>query len=112
MERQSRGIMLPVLNYSPLAISQAIAARLKARRLQEGWSRETLATRAGISQWTLKHFESSGQIALETLIKVALVLNEADGFAGLFPTRGRTPTTMAELEKLYPPARKRGRTLP
>jgi transcriptional regulator with XRE-family HTH domain len=111
MEERFKGIMLPVFNSSPLKITQAIAARLKAQRLREGWSRETLATRAGISQWTLKHFESSGQIALGTLVKVALVFNEADGFAGLFPTTGRMPATMAELDKLYPPPRKRGRTL-
>ena len=85
---------------------------MKARRLQVGWSRELLATRAGISQWTLKHFENKGQIALETLVKVAVVLGEIEAFTGLFAANPQTPATMAELEKLHPPARKRGRTLP
>ena len=107
METVNRGIGIPVLNASPLGISKVIAARFKARRLQEGWSRETLAARAGISQWTVKHFESTGQIALATLIKAALVLNESHGFVSLFPAKSRMPMTMADLEKLHPPLRKR-----
>jgi len=86
--------------------------RASARRLQLGWSRETLARRAGISQWTLKHFETSGQVSLETLVKIAVVLDEVGGLASLFPLRPRQPTSIAELERLNLPPRRRGRTLP
>jgi len=97
---------------SPGAIAQAVASRMKARRLQLGWSRKMLAARSGTSQWTLKHFESTGQIALETLVKIAVVLDDIESFSGLFAARPEIPASMAELEKLHPPLRKRGRTLP
>ena len=110
MESKLEGIILP-LN-SPHGTAKNIASRMKARRLQLGWSREMLASRAGISQWTLKHFESTGQIALETLIKVAVVVDAADGFAVLFPANPPMPASMAELERLHPSPRRRGRTIP
>jgi hypothetical protein len=70
-----------------------------------------LATRAGVSRWTLKHFELTGQIALETLVKVAVVLDDIRGLEGLFATSHEMPSSLADLEKLHPPVRKRGRTL-
>lgn len=84
---------------------------MKARRLGLGWSRQMLATRAGASLWTLKHFERTGQISLETLIKVAVVLDEVRGLEGLFAARPERPASLSDLEKLHPPVRKRGRTL-
>jgi transcriptional regulator with XRE-family HTH domain len=108
----NRGKEMPVLMESPHRLCQQIATRMKTRRLQIGWSRKTLAARSGVSQWTLKHFEGTGQIALETLVKVAVVLNDSDSFARLFAPRSEPPASMAELEKLHPAPRKRGRTLP
>ena len=102
--------LLPDSNQSPAGIRKAIALRAKERRLQLGWSRTTLAVRAGVSQWTLKHFEHTGKIALETLIQIAVALNDADGLNRLFLKRG-APASMAELEKLHPVPRVRGRTV-
>jgi hypothetical protein len=93
-------------------MAKGIASRMKARRLGFGWSREMLAARAGASPWTLKHFELTGQIALETLVKVAVVLDDVRGLEGLFAARPEMPRTLADLEKLHTPVRKRGRTLP
>jgi hypothetical protein len=59
----------------------------------------------------LKRFEITGQIALGTLIRIAMAFDEIEGFANLFPERRPVPATMAELEKMHPPARKRGRTV-
>jgi transcriptional regulator with XRE-family HTH domain len=89
----------------------AIAARSKARRLQLGWSRETLAARTGVNLWSIKRFENSGQVALESLVKLAVVLGNLRDFEGLFAIRPREPASMDELEKLHPPLRVRGRTL-
>jgi hypothetical protein len=111
MKHQARGNPLPVLSASPGGIAKGVAIRMKARRLGLGWSRDLLAARAGVSPWTLKHFELTGQIALETLVKVAVVLDDVRGLEGLFAARAEMPASMAELEKLHPPVRKRGRTL-
>jgi DNA-binding XRE family transcriptional regulator len=111
MKEKSMDNPLPVFIASPGAIAKGIAARMKARRLGLGWSRDTLAARAGVSPWTLKHFELTGQIALKTLVNLAVVLDDVRGLEGLFAARAEMPASMAELEKLHPPLRKRGRTL-
>ena len=107
----TRGNSLPVLSSSPHGVSKAIAARLKERRLQIGWSRKTLAARAGVNPWSLKRFEVSGRIAFESLIKMAVALGNTRDFEALFAPRTNEPATMSELEKRYPPARVRGITL-
>ncbi len=107
-----RGNILPLINGSPGGIAKAIAARLKARRLQNGWSRKTLANRAGVNLWSLKRFEVSGQIAFESLIKLAIVLGDIGDFEGLFAARQKAPASMDELEKFNPPRRVRGTTIP
>jgi transcriptional regulator with XRE-family HTH domain len=108
----TRGNILPVMAGSPGDIAKAIGARLKARRLQLGWSRQTLASRAGVNPWSLKRFEVSGQIAIESLIKLAIVAGNIGDFEGLFVARQKGPASMDELEKLNPPPRVRGTTLP
>lgn len=75
---------------NPLSIddpSQAavrIAGKLKARRLDENLSRKTLAERSGVPEATIKHFETTGQIALVSLLKLAFVLDNLEDFDGLF----------------------------
>jgi len=102
---------LSFIGITPSDLARGIAARAKARRLQLGWSRAELATRSGISPWTLKRFEVTGQIALETLAKLDVVLQEVPAFERLFSPSESVPQTMRQLERLNPPARKRGRTL-
>jgi transcriptional regulator with XRE-family HTH domain len=105
------GILLPVIDASPPRIGASIADRLRARRLQVGWSRETLASRSGVNLWSLKRFEVTGRIALESLVKMAIALGNGRDFESLFSERRKQPATMEELEKLNPPPRVRGRTL-
>ncbi len=75
---------------NPLSInnpSQAafrIAGKLKSRRLEENLSRKTLAERSGVPEATIKHFETTGQIALVSLLKLAFVLDSLDEFDALF----------------------------
>src|ERR1700722_5026282 len=107
----TRGNTLPFVTGSPRAIGKAIGSRLKSRRLRLGWSRQTLASRAGINPWYLKRFEVSGQIALESLIKLAIVVGNIGDFEGLFAARPKAPASMDELERLNPSPRVRGTTL-
>jgi transcriptional regulator with XRE-family HTH domain len=108
----SRGNILPIISGSPRAIGKAVGSRVKFRRLQLGWSRRTLATRAGVNPWSLKRFEVSGQIAFESLIKLAIVLGNIGDFESLFAARPKRPASMDELERLNPSPRMRGTTLP
>jgi len=89
-------------------IAQRLAARMKELRLGRDWKRDTLAERAGISAGTVKRFETTGQIALDNLLKLALALGCLEQFEAVFaPPAARS---LAELEqRSQAPARQRGR---
>ena|GEM_PF-4858841 len=56
---------------------------------------------------TYRRFERTGSISLDRLLKLALVLDALPAFGEIFVQPG--PRTLAELEKIEKPARKRGR---
>jgi hypothetical protein len=45
------------------------------------------------------------------MTQIAVALNDADSLNSLFSKRGTAPASMAELEKLHPVQRVRGRTV-
>lgn len=57
-----------------------IAKRHKALRRQAGFSQSELARRSGVSLGSLKRFESTGQISLESLLKLAELLQRLPDF--------------------------------
>ena len=68
-----------------------LAARIRARRLDLGWSRSMLAEKAGVSEATIKVFERTGQITLSRLLLIARALGTLAGFDALFqPPAART----------------------
>src|ERR1035438_4320049 len=60
---------------TPQDVQQQLASRLEARRLSKNLTQEGLANRSGVSWSSLKRFESTGLIALESLLKISLVLD-------------------------------------
>ncbi len=86
-----------------------IAFRLKQLRLAANLSQEGLAERAGISHGSLKRFERTGQIALESLLKLASALRVLGDFELLF--QESINSSYASLDEIIkePKARKRGR---
>jgi transcriptional regulator with XRE-family HTH domain len=77
----------------PEAVQEALVRRFKSRRLALDLSQEGLARRAGITMAALKHFEHKGQIALNKLLKLALVLDCLGDFALVCSENGRTMET-------------------
>ena len=65
-------------------LNQALALRLKKLRKRRGLSQQQLSERSGVSYGSLKRFESTGQISLLSLTKLALTLNCADELRSLF----------------------------
>ena len=59
---------------TPRDVRHDLAKRFKTRRLALNLTQEGLAARAGVSWSSLKRFEHTGLIALEALLKLALVL--------------------------------------
>jgi len=94
--------------YSPEEIGERLAARVMQLRLAKDWKRDTLAERAGLSASTIKRFETTGQITLDSLLRLAMALGCLEQFEALF-TAGPI-TSLAELERrVESPERKRGR---
>lgn len=72
---------------SPQYISKIIAQRMRSRRKDLHISQAELAKRAGVSLGSIKRFESIHEIALMSLIKIAIVLDVSDDFFDLFTQR-------------------------
>ena len=68
----------------PTEIMSEIATRAQARRKGLRLSQETLAARSGVSYGSIKRFETTGQISLESLLKVAVTLDALKDFDALF----------------------------
>jgi len=105
------GIMAHMLSLNeptPKQIMQSLSQRARERRLKLNLTQAGLASRAAISLGSLKRFEQSGQISLESLTKIALVLGEANSFDKLLNTTLALPFSLDELIA-EPAARLRGR---
>jgi transcriptional regulator with XRE-family HTH domain len=61
-------------------VQHEFADRFKARRLALNFTQEELAARSGVSWSSLKRFEREGLIALDSLLKIALVLSCLNDF--------------------------------
>jgi len=94
---------------SPAEMGRVLAGRAKSLRLLRGWTRNTLARRAGVSAASLKRFETAGKASLELVLKVAHALARLEEFSKLF--QPPTAQSIEELEqRAAKPAPKRGRT--
>jgi transcriptional regulator with XRE-family HTH domain len=86
-------------------IQSLIATRARARRLSLNLSRDALAMRSGVSASTIKRFETIGEISLNSLLRIAIVLESLSEFDSLF-----LPKLPLSLDfKQLSPKRQRGR---
>lgn len=86
-----------------------ISENAKANRLSLELTQQGLATRSGVSLSSIKRFESSGQISLQSLLKIALVLNALEDFLLVFQTKGKKINSLSDLTKITKKTRKRGK---
>ncbi len=93
---------------SPNDYMQDLATKLRAARLVQNLSQAGLAKRSGVSLASLKRFESTGQISLESLLRLALVLGALGDFDSLFLAAQRPRVTLNEIIA-ESTSRKRGR---
>ncbi len=69
---------------TPKNFAQTIAANVRKCRKRQKLSMQALSAKSGVSYGSLKRFESTGEISLMSLLKLAIVLDCADGFEQLF----------------------------
>lgn len=65
-------------------LDQKLAQRIRNIRRRRSISQEKLAEMSGVSYGSIKRFETSGQIALISLTKIAIALDLADELRILF----------------------------
>lgn len=94
--------------HSPRDIGQELARRAKHLRLLKGWKQATLAARSGVTLASLKRFETTGKVSLESLLRICHALGRLDEFNLLLhPPAARL---LDELEALVSrPSPRRGR---
>lgn len=69
---------------TPEEIDLALAKRVRSIRKRKGLSQEKLSAMSGISYGSLKRFESTGQISLLSLTKLAMALGCINELKELF----------------------------
>lgn len=93
---------------TPAEMGRELATRVKNLRLLQGWKRDTLAERSGVSAASLKRFERTGQTSLENLLRLAHTFACLQEFDQLF--RPPAAKSLTELEERSTHnTRKRGR---
>ena len=85
------------LSSTPTDISKALAERHKALRKHLKLSQAEMAERSGVSLGSLKRFERTGQISLESLLKLAHLMNRLEDFESIFQTK----EDQSNIEKLF-----------
>ena len=81
----------------PSDILEDLALKHKTLRKQSGLTQSELAKRSGVSFGSIKRFELSEQISLESLLKLAQILNRINDFEMIFkPTE-----SLKEIDKLF-----------
>lgn len=76
-------------------LADGVAARLRSVRLDADLTQAGLAARSGVTLASLRRFETTGHIALESLIRLAQALGRDDDIATLF-----APPPVASLDEL------------
>ena len=89
--------MLFFLPKTPNDIMQELRAKFKERRKSLGYTQTELATRSGVSLGSLKRFEGSGQISLESFLKLAFVLECLEDFEKVCEPKELMPKSIEDL---------------
>ena len=99
---------MPISLKTPRDVQRELAGRFKVRRLAMNLTQEGLAARSGVSWSSLKRFEHTGLIALDSLLKLALVLGCLSDFDRVCADDGQSlsATSLDELLSTATPRRK------
>lgn len=102
--------MIPLELQTPDEILANVGGRAQALRIARGWTQRELADRADVALETLRRFERTGKIALERLVRIAVVLDAVRPLGELFappPAATLADLERAEKPRLRAPARRR-----
>ena len=69
---------------TPEELDQKLAQRVRKIRKRRSLTQEKLASISGVSYGSIKRFETTGQISLLSLTKIAIALDLADELRNIF----------------------------
>ena len=69
---------------TPEELDQKLAQRVRKIRKRRSITKEKLASISGVSYGSIKRFETTGQISLLSLTKIAIALDLADELRNIF----------------------------
>ena len=81
----------------PSEMRLILAEKVRMMRKQASYSQAETAQRSGVSLGSLKRFERTGQISLDSLLRLAYLFDRVDEFAALFNPQ----EDMRRIEKLF-----------
>lgn len=76
--------MEPFIWETPEELDQKLAQRVRKIRKRRSITQEKLASISGVSYGSIKRFETTGQISLLSLTKIAIALDLADELRNIF----------------------------
>ena len=89
---------LNLYEQNPKILLDRLAANCKKRRLDKGYSRNTLSAMTGVPAPTIARFETTGKISLESFCRIAILF---DYFEEMTRILGKTKyPTSQELETI------------
>jgi transcriptional regulator with XRE-family HTH domain len=92
------------------SVMQTLKENYKNRRLSFDLTQEGLANKSGVSLGSLKRFETTGQISLESLLKLAVILECLEDFLDIAGKKEQNINSIDELlDKKESVIKKRGR---
>lgn len=81
----------------PADVMRDLSEKAAALRKQKGYSQAELAKRSGVSLGSIRRFEQSGKISLESLLLIAQLLDRLTDFDDLL----KPFEDLKEIEKLF-----------
>lgn len=87
------------IHKTPNQVQSELAERFRKLRKSKKISQSELANKSGVSLGSLKRFEQTGQISLESVLKLAHFFDRLDDFDTIFSIN----EDFAAIEKLFKP---------
>ncbi len=100
--------MLDINISTPTSIMDDLKKRYKQKRLSLNFTQTGLGRRSGVSLGSIKRFENSGKISLESLLKLSLVIECLDDFKNIANPKNGIINSIDELLKQKDFIKKRG----
>ena len=92
---------------TPQKTALILAQKTRVLRLQKNWTQKTFSERSGVSLSSVRRFEQTGQISLNSLLLLVSALGRLQDFSDLLSAP--KVKSIKELEEREQPKRQRGR---